>query len=169
MSPLPSQAGAAIAGRSFDLTARVTRRPDDDGVLYAVGTRNAGMSVFVQDRRLVLDYNAFGERTVIESAHELPEGDATLGVHLRRGDGMSGSAWISVDGDEAGSADLPLFMRAMSSVGPSLAADHGSAVSPRYRAPFPFTGTLHELVIQVSPERAHGVAEATARAEMDRQ
>jgi len=169
MSPMPAQAGAAIAGRSFDLTARVTRARDDEGVLYATGTRNSGMSVFVQNRRLVLDYNAFGDHTVIESAMEVPAGDAILGVHLRRGDGMAGSARISVDGVDAGSAHLALFMRAMSSVGPSLGADHGSPVSTRYRGPFAFQGTIHELVIQVSPERAPDVARTAARAEMGRQ
>jgi hypothetical protein len=44
-------------------------------------------------------------------------------------------------------------MRMMSSVGPSIAYDHGSAVSNRYEAPFPFTGTLHEVVIQLLSPR----------------
>ena len=69
MSPLPGQAAAAIAARNFDLTARVTRGPGDEGVLYAGGTENSGMSVFVQDDRLVFDYNAFGDHTIV-----LPEG-----------------------------------------------------------------------------------------------
>ena len=169
MSPLPGQAAAAIGGRSFDLTARLTIGASDEGVLYATGTQNSGMSMFVQHRRLVLDYNAFGNHTVIESAHELPEGDVTLGVHLRRGDRMQGTAAISVDGTDAGSAPLSLFMRMMSSTGPSIGADHGSPVSPRYHAPFAFTGTLHEIVIQASPERFGDVGETVARAEMSRQ
>ena len=37
----------------------------------------------------------------------------------------------------------------MSSVGASVGYDHGSAVSTRYDAPFAFTGTLHEVVIQL--------------------
>jgi arylsulfatase len=57
----------------------------------------------------------------------------------------------------------------MSSIGPSIGADHGSPVSPRYRAPFTFTGTLHEIEIQLVSPRAPGTAEATARAEMSRQ
>ena len=76
---------------------------------------------------------------------------------------------IEVDGRPAGSADLALYMRMMSSVGPSIAYDHGSAVSNRYEAPFPFTGTLHEVVIQLvsAPDPATRAAEATA--EMSRQ
>lgn len=169
MSPLPGQASAPIGGRSFDLTARITSVPGDEGVLFATGNRNAGLSVFVQHGRLVLDYNAFGAHTVLESAVEVPPGDADLVVRLRRGDGFSGTAELEVAGSAAGSCSLDLFMRMMSSIGPSIGEDHGSAVSPRYEAPYRFTGTLHEVVVQVSPERFGDAEAATARAEMSRQ
>jgi len=169
MSPLPGQASAAIGGRNFDLTARVNLTAGDEGVLFATGTHSAGMSVFVQRRRLVLDYNAFGAHTVIESSTELPEGEVELAVHVRRGAGMHGSASVLVDGGVVGEASLELLMRMMSSTGPSIGADQGSTVSARYVGAFPFTGTLHEIVIQASPERYGDVAEATARAEMSRQ
>jgi len=52
----------------------------------------------------------------------------------------------------------------MSSVGPSIGYDHGSAVSNRYDAPFPFAGKLHEVVIQLvsAPDQATRAAEAAA-------
>ena len=169
MSPMPGQAAAAIAGRSFDLTARITVTRDDEGVLYATGTQNSGLSLFIQNRRLVLDYNAFGDHTLCESEVEIPEGEVELILRLRRGDGFAGTAALVVDGHEAGQADLSLFMRMMSSIGPSLACDHGSAVSQRYQAPFAFTGVLHEVVIQASPDRYGDLAGIAARAEMSRQ
>jgi len=169
MSPMPAQAGAAIAGRSFDLEARVTHQAGDEGVLFASGTENAGLSVFVQRGRLVLDYNAFGDHIVLESDVEVPDGDVVLGVRLRRGDGFRGTASVEVGGARAGEVDLPLFMRMMSSIGPSVGADAGSAVSTRYDGPYPYTGTLHEVVVQVSPGRVAGAAAAEARAEMSRQ
>jgi arylsulfatase A-like enzyme len=169
MSPLPSQAGPAIGGRSFDLDAHVRLGPGDHGVLLATGTENAGLSLFVQDGRLVLDYNAFGEHVVIESQVPVPAGEAVLGLRVRRLDGFAGSAALTVDGQEAGRADLPLLMRMISSTGPSLGADPGSAVSDRYAAPFAFTGELLELVVQLSPERFADTEAATAGAEMSRQ
>ncbi len=75
MSPLPGQASAAIGGRAFDLTATVTRRAGDEGVLFATGTENSGLSMFVQNDRLVVDYNAFDDHTILESDVELPAGD----------------------------------------------------------------------------------------------
>ena len=169
MSPLPGQASAAIGGRAFDLTATVTRAAGDEGVLFATGTENSGVSIFVQNDRLVVDYNAFDDHTILESDIEIPAGASTLVAQFRRGGGMAGSMSIEVDGEPAGSADLPLFMRMMSSVGPSIAYDHGSAVSNRYEAPFAFTGTLHEIVIQLlSPQDLEARA-AEAAAEMSRQ
>ncbi len=169
MSPLPGQAAAAIGGRSFDLTATVTREAGDDGVLFATGTENSGVSVFVQNDRLVVDYNAFDDHTILESDIEVPIGRSTLVARFRRGEAMAGSMSLQVDGEPAGSIDLPLFMRMMSSVGPSIAYDHGSPVSNRYEAPFAFSGTLHEVVIQLlSPQDLEARA-AEAAAEMSRQ
>ena len=169
MSPMPGQASAAIGGRSFDLTATVTRESGQDGVLFATGTQNSGISVFVQNDRLVIDYNAFDDHTILESEVEVPVGESTLVARVRRGDGMAGSMSLEVDGQPAGSAELSLFMRMMSSVGPSVGYDHGSPVSNRYEAPFPFAGKLHEVVIQLRSPRDLAAQAAEAAAGMSRQ
>jgi len=169
MSPLPGQAAAAIGGRSFDLTATVTRRPGDDGVLFATGTENSGLSVFIQNDRLVVDYNAFDDHTIVESDVVVPSGASTLVAQFRRGAGMSGSITLVVDGEPAGRVELTLFMRMISSVGPSIAYDHGSAVSNRYVAPFAFAGTLHDVTIQLLTPQELDTLAAEAAAEMSRQ
>ena len=169
MSPMPGQASAAIGGRAFDLTATITRGDGDEGVLFATGTENSGLSVFVQNDRLVLDYNAFDDHTVLESDIAVPTGESTLVVKLRRSAGRAGSAALEIDGQAAGSVELSLFMRMMSSVGPSVGYDHGSPVSRRYSAPFPFTGELHELVIQLLSPQDLAALEAQAASEMSRQ
>ncbi len=169
MSPMPGQASAAVGGRNVDITARVTLESGDEGVLFATGTQNSGISMFVQNGRFVLDYNAFNDHTVIESDIELPGGEVELVARLRRGAGMAGSASIEIDGRTVGSAELALFMRMISSIGASVGSDHGSPVSERYAAPFEFTGTLHELVVQSSPEKYRDITDAHTRAEMSRQ
>lgn len=169
MSPLPGQAAAAIGGKSFDLTASVTRTSGQAGVIYATGTENSGLSIFIQNNRLVVDYNAFDEHTILESDVEIPAGDATLVVRLRRRGGMAGEMSVAVNDTPAGATQLPLFMRMMSSVGPSVAYDHGSAVSARYTAPFPFEGRLHEVEIQLLSRQDAEARDAEAAAEMSRQ
>lgn len=86
-------------------------------------------------------------------------------LKVRRRDGLAGT----VDRQPAGHADLTLLMRMISSTGASVGADHGSAVSPRYAAPYSFTGTLHDVVIQASPDRFGDLAEVAARVENSRQ
>lgn len=169
MSPMPGQASAPVGGRNFDLTARVTRNAGEDGVLYATGTENSGFSFFVQNDRLVFDYNAFDDHTVLESSIEIPVGPSELVVRVRRLDGRLGAAQIEIDGEIVGSTDLPLLMRMMSSVGPSVGFDHGSPVSRRYQAPFAFSGILHEVVIQASPETYGDTNAAGYTTEMARQ
>jgi arylsulfatase len=173
MSPLPAQAAAALGGRSWSMTAFTDLAPGDEGVIYATGTENAGFSFFVQGGRLVFDYNAFGDHTVIESDVEVPAGPTQLSVAVERSGARDGRAQILIDGKPCGDAALPLLMTVISSVGPSVGFDHGSAVSPRYTAPYAFTGTLDRIEIDADPEGKHrdpaGIAVATARAEGARQ
>jgi arylsulfatase len=169
MSPIPGQVSAAVGGRSWDLTARVDRSAGQGGVIYALGNGNAGLALFVQGDRLVFDYNAFGDHTVVESDRAIPEGAATLGVRFRRiGDGASAS--LVVDAEVVAAAEIPFAMRVISSVGSSVAFDHGLPVSDRYDGPFPFQGTLHSVEIElVRREQVDDVAEAESREAMGRQ
>ena len=165
MSPLPGQAAAAIGARSFDLTGRVTRAAGDEGVLFALGTENSGFTVFVQGDRLVVDYNAFDDHAVAESTVAIPHGHAILTARVRVGRGRTGRIDLVVNGADAGGVDIPQLVFMFSSVGASVGYDHGSPVSTRYDGPFPFSGTLHEVVVQVhdAPPSADDDAEAAAR------
>jgi len=168
MSPIPVQVAPAPGGRGWDLTARITAQTGDEGVIWATGTANSGLSVFVQSEKLVVDYNAFGEHTVVESTSLLPQGTCTVGVTLLRTGRATGTVALSIDGEPVGAADLPFMMRMVSSLGASLGRDHGSAVSPRYEVPFPFSGTLHHVDIVLGGQSA-GDVETAARSGMARQ
>lgn len=148
VTPLPAQAGAALAGRSWDLVATVDRPAGAAGVLFASGTANSGLSLFVQGDRLVFDYNVFGDHHVVESDVPLPTGSCALGVRFRRlVDG--GQVTLTVDGAPAGTMAVPFVMRVISSTGHSIGADHGSPVSIRYGDAFPFEGRLHRVDIDL--------------------
>ena len=123
----------------------------------------------MQGGRLVADYNAFDDHTLVESDIELPSGDVVVVLSVRRGPSRTGTMRLTVAGEPVGEADLPLFMSMMSSVGPSVGEDHGSPVSNRYAAPFAFTGTLHEIEIQLLSREDAEARDAIARAEMSRQ
>ena len=128
--------------------------------------------MFVRDDRLVVDYNSFGDHTVVESSVVVPTGDSTLSVRLERDSRTTGSVEVAVDGEPAGRDDIRFYMRMVSSVGSSVGFDHGSAVSDLYAAPFQFSGTLHEVTIQLpargSADRSADAA-ITGQSEMSRQ
>ncbi len=91
MAPLPAQVAPAMGGRGFDLAATVDRPAGAGGVLFATGTENSGLSVFVQDDRLVFDYNCFNDHHVVESdgrgAGRAVRGRGALPARGRRRDG----------------------------------------------------------------------------------
>ena len=169
MSPLPGQVAPALGGRGWEMTATIVRPEGAGGVLYASGTENSGVSLFVQGGRLVFDYNCFGDHHLVESEAPVPVGPSVVGVQfLRRG--RAGEATLVIDGRPSGSMSVPFAMTMISSVGPSVGYDHGSPVSERYDGPFPFEGELDRLEINLArqPTSARD-AEGAERAAMSRQ
>jgi len=59
-------------------------------------------------------------------------------------------------------------MGMISSMGASVGRDAGSPVSPRYEAPFEFTGDLQEITIQLAA-KTRQEDDANGNAEMSRQ
>jgi arylsulfatase len=171
MSPLPGQVAPALGGRGWDMEATIERPEGTGGVLYASGTENSGVSLFVQGDRLVFDYNCFGDHHVVESESAVPIGPSVVGLQFRR-TGRSAEATLVIDGKPCGHLSVPFAMTMISSVGPSIGYDHGSPVSERYRGHYPFAGRLSRLDVSLvrggNPEDAAG-AEAEGRAAMARQ
>jgi len=91
-------------------------------VLYASGNQNSGLSVFIQNDRLVFDYNCFGEHHVAESDIDVPVGESVVGVRFRGSAGRGGHAALVIDGAKCGSVDIPFVMLKLSSIGPSVAS-----------------------------------------------
>lgn len=168
MSPLPAQAAPAMGARGFDLTATVDRPAGTGGVLYASGTQNSGLSLFVQGDHLVFDYNCFADHHVVESDVPVPTGATSVGVRFRR-TGTSGEVELRIEGAACGSMTVPFAMTIISSVGPSVGYDHGGPVSDRYSGRFPFEGTLHEIVIDLPRATDTEATAADERAAMSRQ
>lgn len=168
MSPIPMAASPGAGGLAWDLSARLEFKEGDEGVLYAVGNGNSGLSVFIQNKRLVVDYNAFGDHVLLESNCELEKGVVNVSVHLRRIQGYEGELSLAINGEVNGKAKLPLMMLMASSVGSSVGEDHGLAVSKKYRAPYTYSGHLDFVEIEVGNSEEAEVA-ARSRTEMSRQ
>ena len=159
-----------LGGRSWDLDADIDRPPAPAACLYATGTENSGLSLFVQDDRLVFDYNASATHHVVVSDRAVPVGRRLVGVRFGRTGRARRRRPVVIDGRRR-RCDLPCVMTIISSVGPSVGFDHGSAVSPRYTAPFRFTGVLRRLDVTAAPraEGGDGAGPGCSRRAMARQ
>ena len=137
-------------------------------MIYARGNENAGITIFIQNSQLVVDYNAFKDHSILESTIQVPPGNNELSVLVQRLEQGAGRIEISVNGTPSGSIELPFLMGMISSIGASVGRDAGSPVSPRYESPFEFTGDLREVTIQLGL-RAEQEDEVDGKAEMSRQ
>ena len=168
MSPIPAQAAASIGGRSFDITGKVSFKSGERGVLFAYGTENSGISFFVLNDRLMIDYNAFDDHSIIESEATIPNGEVELKAEFRRL-GENGTIELFINQEPNGTIEVPLYMRMISSVGASIGFDHGSPVSELYKDSFPYSGKLEELEIQLVARDPRDLKEVQERAENAKQ
>jgi arylsulfatase len=167
-----ADAAPPLGARSFTIHASVEPGARGaDGVLLAYGATTSGFVLFVLDGRLTFDYNLYGDHTQVVADRTLPDRPAELGVSLVR-HGATATATLLVDGEPAGSAEIPGVLRLISAQGMDIGRDPGSPVCDAYPAPFAFEGTLRRIVFELpeGPTRAEAEAVAAqARADLARQ
>jgi arylsulfatase A-like enzyme len=168
LSPIPPQAAAPLGGRGWDLDARIEREENTGGVIMASGTENASISFFIQNDRLVLDYNIFGDHHVVTSTEVVPSGASLVGIKLRRGKN-DGVATLVIGGRDVGSMHVPFLMRTFSTIATSFGLDHGSLCSTLYVDEYPFEGRIERIDIQLISENKMEEQIVAAREGMARQ
>ncbi|HKT57280.1 MAG TPA: arylsulfatase [Microbacterium sp.] len=130
--------------RSFRVTAELTCGPDAAGVVVAHGDQGGGYLLAIEDGRLTLAYNAYGD--MHRAAADAPIGAGPHRVELRL-DEVDGLRWrvtASLDGRPAAVIDsVPMLLGMCPFTGISVGYDYGGPVDwelyERHRS-FPFTG-----------------------------
>ena len=140
----------------------------EEGVLMAYGRRAAGFSLFVQENRLVFDYNLAGRHTIVSSEEELPPGAHELACALEF-DGTEARLALLVDGREIAAQPLPqAFPAGFGVMSTQCGLNSPSPVSARYEAPFAFQGVLDRVEVDLGPggnETTAGLWEAAMRSQ----
>jgi arylsulfatase len=127
-----------------------------DGVLAAEGGFTGGWSLYVKDGKPTYTYNYFGmERTVVAGPDPLPAGSDTVKLSFAYdGDGLGkgGTATLFVNGKQVASGKVPKTEPAKFSVDETfdVGEDAGAPVG-QYESPFPYTGKLKQLDIDIAP------------------
>jgi arylsulfatase len=163
-APTAFAAAPRLLNRPYSITAEVVV-PDGgaEGILITQGSRHAGYALFVADGRLHHIHNYVGlERFTVSSTERVPTGEVTLRYEFEptgepdfaAGRGSPGRSQLYFDDQLVGSVDLPYSTPQMFGVlGLSCGyAAYDSVDLTAYSAPFSFTGTIKQVVVDVSGE-----------------
>ncbi len=151
LSRYSSDVAPPTGNRSFVLSADFTLGPRREGCIVARGSANGGYALFVQEGRLVFDYNHFHEHSQVRSSVALPQGACVAGVRMDR-IGKSGTATLFIDGRDCGLVEIPGMAAMVSSTG----MDVGRSAAPvchDYTPPFVFDGELRSVSFEIAPSR----------------
>jgi arylsulfatase len=148
--PVPDDSVARLFG-GFRMVVDVDV-PDAaaSGVLAAMGDWTGGVVLFVRDGRLVFVLNRAGDEARLESDVEVPTGHHQLTVTYTPGFEGPGVGLFH-DDELVAHAVLPVSAPMVFQHGGTvlqLGRDRGLPVCADYEPPFPWTGTLHEVVIE---------------------
>ncbi|MDH6126163.1 arylsulfatase [Kitasatospora sp. GP82] len=138
-----------ISFRSFDIEVRLTEHaPDSQGVLVSHGDQGGGYSLYIEDGRLHLAYNEYGDLH-IASAGPIAPGPRTITLRATAVADLKWEFRLLVDGIETGGLGPVHQLIGMAPLqGISVGIDRKSPVSwplyERHRT-FPYTGTLHSV------------------------
>ncbi|MFF9482777.1 arylsulfatase [Streptomyces sp. NPDC014733] len=160
---LPREASPRIVNRPHSITADVgIPTGGAEGVLLCQGTGAGGFSLYLKDGYLHYAHN-YVHRDVyhLRSTDTVPEGrhqlrfefEPTGEPDIPHGKGAPGRAQLYIDRQLAAEADFPVTTPVLFNPGSTACgANPGSPVTDDYPSPFAFTGTLHEVTIDLSGE-----------------
>jgi arylsulfatase len=176
---VPFNAAPRVLNRPHSISATV-EIPEGgaEGVLLSQGTAAGGYSLYCKAGKLHYVHNYVGRALYgVASEAELPTGrheirfefEPTGEPDLKAGKGTPGRMQLYVDGALVANAEAPVTTPFLIHPGAlTCGANPGSPVTPDYVSPFKFTGTLHEVTVDVGGELIHD-PEAELRAHMARQ
>jgi arylsulfatase len=124
-----------------------------EGVLLSLGSGLGGWSFYLDDGRPAYVHNFVSlEEHHLEAAERVPPGRHQVAFVFERTGEHRGVGHLEVDGIEVARGDIPRFTLTKFSVtgaGLTCGYSDGLPVTRRYEAPFRFTGTLDDVVVEV--------------------
>ena len=178
--PVPTNAAVKVLNRSHTITADVDiPKGGAKGVLLMQGGNDGGYSFYVKDNKLHYVHNYVAKTFYhVASTALVPEGrhklvyqfQVTGKPDMAHGKGAPGRGQLFIDGKQVGEFEIPVTNPITMGLASSLVcgANPGSPVTPDYKSPFKFTGTIHSVTVDVSGEMIID-KEAEHRAMMARQ
>jgi arylsulfatase len=176
---VPLHVAAKVLNRPHSITADVEiPRGGAEGVLLCQGTGAGGYSFYVKDGKLHYAHNYVGRAIYkVVSGDRVPEGrhqlrfefEPTGKPDIPNGKGTPIRALLYIDGKLVGAAEIPVTTPIVFNPGGlTCGANPGLPITPEYRSPFKFTGTIYGVTVDVSGDLIKD-SEAELRLVMARQ
>jgi len=168
---VPSDAAPRLTNTSYTIAAHITVPANGcEGVLLSEGDRWGGYVMFIQDGKPCFHYHFPLERHEVRGTQNLTPGDHIITWELTKVERASGHGTLSVDGVEVASVDIPRIIRGwMPFNGLHVGRNNGAPVGTTYEAPFPFTGTLHRIEVELLDKVPGPDRDIEMRSEMGKQ
>jgi arylsulfatase len=133
-----------------------------DGVIIAQGGRYGGISLFVKDHRVAYEVNAFGHRSgQLVASQTLQPGKAHIVLNMTPNDPVkkedvpfgprqpiSATGLLLINGKKQSEGQFTNVNLSFSET-LDIGSDLGSPVSPDYKSPNRFTGTIDKVTIEL--------------------
>jgi arylsulfatase len=155
---LPDAASPPMCNKSWKITARVeVPEGKAEGMIVTHGGLEGGYGLYLKDGKPTFVYNFLSvERTTVAARDALPKGKTELVVEFKYdggGMGKGGTIHMSANGASIAEGRLERTIPIQLSLGEGLdvGMDIGSPVDFTYQLPFPFTGTIQDVVIELGP------------------
>ena len=148
---VPSDNSPQLVNTSHRITAHFTVPAGGcEGVLIKDGDIWAGYSMFIQNGEVCYRYHFPMEPHDIRAKVDLSPGDHELTWEFTKTTRTGGTGELRFDGKSVGSVEIPHMIRGwMPFNGMDVGRDNGAPVSPSYRSPFEFTGTIKWVDVEL--------------------
>lgn len=156
MSRVDRLMGPDVTGRSFSIRAEIVKSAPLHGVMLAWGSRFGGLSFYIQDGHVVMEYVfSQDESHLLRLPETMPLGTVSVVANFAR------NADQGVDLTLTATGTRPVRLRIDRTwpthgmtAGLSCGADRGHPVTDAYERPFTFGGgTLRRVVVEVSDQK----------------
>ena len=135
------------------------------GVLCAQGNWTGGWALVVIEGRVTYLVNSLSTPHAVRADAPLPAGRRTVTLDFRLSGEGTAEVTLSVDGHEVGGGKLPpgtVLGGQADGNALRLGYDRGFPVSDEYQPPFPWTGVLHQVLVESVPTAAGNLRDEVA-------
>jgi arylsulfatase A-like enzyme len=156
---LPNDASPRILNKSWTITALVELPEKADGMIITQGGLVGGYGLYIKENMPTFVYNYLAlDRVAFTAREPLPKGKVKLVVDFKYDGkpgefGKGGTITMTADGKPIAAGRLGKTIPIQISLGEGLdiGEDVGSAVDFTYKLPFPFSGKIEKVRVELKP------------------